>query len=41
METGAARLTLSTASDNAAARALYEAQGWRRDDRFLTYELSV
>ena len=39
-ETRADYLTLETAVDNPAQR-LYEAEGWRRDDRFLHYELSL
>lgn len=38
---GAARLTLSTALDNAAAQALYESSGWRRDTVFCTYTLPL
>jgi ribosomal protein S18 acetylase RimI-like enzyme len=38
---GAARLDLSTARTNARAQALYESLGWRRDDVFLTYNLSL
>jgi len=38
---GAARLDLSTARTNARAQALYESLGWRRDDVFLTYSLSL
>lgn len=40
-DTGARRLTLSTAADNLAAQALYEANGWERDERFYTYELPL
>jgi ribosomal protein S18 acetylase RimI-like enzyme len=40
-EAGAARLDLSTARTNARAQALYESLGWRRDDVFLTYSLSL
>ena len=40
-ETGAARLTLTTALDNLAAQSLYEAQGWRRDETFYTYDLPL
>jgi ribosomal protein S18 acetylase RimI-like enzyme len=36
---GAARLTLSTALDNATAQALYEFAGWRRDTVFCVYNL--
>ena len=39
--TGADHLTLSTANTNLAARALYKAQGWRRDDVYLTYDLPL
>ena len=38
---GAARLTLSTALDNAPAQALYEFSGWRRDTVFCTYTLPL
>lgn len=38
---GAARLTLSTALDNAPAQALYESSGWRRDTVFCTYALPL
>jgi ribosomal protein S18 acetylase RimI-like enzyme len=38
---GAARLDLTTARTNARAQALYESLGWRRDDVFLTYNLSL
>ncbi|MGA8302681.1 MAG: GNAT family N-acetyltransferase [Thermoplasmata archaeon] len=36
--TGAEYLTLETARENPAQR-LYEAEGWKRDDLFLHYEL--
>jgi GNAT superfamily N-acetyltransferase len=35
---GAARLELATASDNAAAQALYESLGWTRDTVFTHYK---
>lgn len=35
--TGAARLELSTAKTNAIAQALYESQGWARDEAFYVY----
>lgn len=35
--TGAARLELSTARSNKIAQALYESQGWVRDDAFFVY----
>jgi len=38
---GAVRLDLSTARGNAQAQALYESEGWRRDDVFLTYSLAL
>ncbi|WP_216317896.1 GNAT family N-acetyltransferase [Deinococcus aestuarii] len=41
LETGAVRLTLSTATDNVSAQTLYEAQGWRRDEDFYTYNLTL
>jgi GNAT superfamily N-acetyltransferase len=36
-ETGAAGLTLSTATDNLIAQSLYEAEGYERDRAFFTY----
>jgi GNAT superfamily N-acetyltransferase len=39
--TGAARLVLSTAVANAAAQALYEGDGWRRDTAFLHYKYEL
>ncbi len=38
---GAARLVLSTATDNFAAQSVYEREGWERDDAFLTYKLPL
>ena len=38
---GAARLDLSTAHSNTRAQALYESLGWRRDDAYRTYSLSL
>ena len=38
---GAVRLTLSTAVANAAAQALYESAGWRRDEKFYVYNLAT
>lgn len=38
---GAAEIFLQTARDNAAAQALYEDLGYRRDDQFLVYTLSL
>ena len=41
LDTGAARLVLTTELDNLAAQATYEAHGWKRDERYYTYELSL
>jgi len=41
IETDAKGLTLATAVGNAAAKALYESCGWRRDDEFEHYVLLV
>jgi ribosomal protein S18 acetylase RimI-like enzyme len=38
---GAARLTLSTATDNELAQGVYERAGWQRDDAFLVYQLAL
>ncbi len=38
---GAVRLTLSTEVTNAAARALYETEGWTRQADFYVYNLSL
>ena len=38
---GAVRLDLSTAHANARAQALYESLGWRRDDVYRVYSLSL
>ncbi len=38
---GAVRLTLSTALDNATAQALYESNGWKRDQVFCSYSLPI
>lgn len=38
---GAASLSLSTAHDNHAAQALYEALGWQRDTQFREYTLTL
>ena len=39
-ETGAVRLSLSTAVTNRAAQALYERRGWKKDTEFLHYTLA-
>jgi ribosomal protein S18 acetylase RimI-like enzyme len=36
-QTGRVRMDLTTARTNLAAQALYESEGWVRDDVFLTY----
>lgn len=36
---GAVRLTLTTAIDNTCAQALYESNGWQRDQKFHAYQL--
>lgn len=38
---GAARLELSTAKTNTVAQALYESQGWTRDEMFFVYGKSL
>ena len=38
---GAVRLSLTTAVDNQSAQALYESQGWGRDQKFYTYHLAL
>ena len=38
---GAARLELATARSNAAAQALYESEGWVRDNEFFRYSLAL
>jgi GNAT superfamily N-acetyltransferase len=40
-ETGAAGLELATARSNTTAQRLYESVGYRRDDAFLRYELTL
>lgn len=39
--TGAVALALATEKDNASAKRLYEALGYRRDDAFDYYELTL
>lgn len=41
VETRASRLTLKTEVTNHPAQALYESLGWKRDERFLSYDLPV
>ena len=38
---GAVRLELATARSNAAAQALYQAEGWQRDHDFFRYSLRL
>ncbi|BDU20604.1 GNAT family N-acetyltransferase [Dyella sp. GSA-30] len=38
---GAASLSLSTAHDNMPAQRLYESLGWKRDEHFREYSLSL
>ncbi len=38
---GAASLSLQTAIDNEPAQSLYASLGWKRDDRFCEYSLSL
>lgn len=40
-ETGAVRLTLSTEVTNVTAQALYEGQGWVRQEEFFVYNLTL
>lgn len=40
-DNGAAEIFLQTARDNRPAQALYEGLGYRRDDDFLVYTLSL
>lgn len=41
VKTGAVRLTLQTAHDNARAQALYESLGWVRQEGMLEYALEL
>ncbi|WP_425145950.1 N-acetyltransferase family protein [Deinococcus sp.] len=41
LETGAARLVLTTDKENLPAQASYQAHGWQRDERYFTYELDL
>ena len=38
---GAQELELSTARDNHRAQALYQIEGWQRDELFLHYSLTL
>jgi hypothetical protein len=37
LQTGVARMELSTARSNTVGQSLYESQGWIRDETFLVY----
>lgn len=39
--TGAVRMVLSTATDNATARSLYEHNGWEREQVFVQYKRTL
>jgi GNAT superfamily N-acetyltransferase len=41
LATGAIRLELATAKTNHAAQALYESQGWIKEEAFFRYQLPV
>lgn len=38
---GAVRLSLSTATDNENAQALYQSLGWQRESQFFVYHLAI
>ncbi|MES2364257.1 MAG: GNAT family N-acetyltransferase [Pseudomonadota bacterium] len=38
---GAVRVSLSTATTNVTAQALYQSAGWKRDEQFLVYHLTL
>lgn len=38
---GAVRVSLSTATTNETAQALYQSAGWRRDEQFLVYHINL
>ena len=40
-EQGAVRLTLSTEVANLAAQALYESEGWKKQEEFFVYNLAL
>ncbi|MDZ7748392.1 MAG: GNAT family N-acetyltransferase [Halofilum sp. (in: g-proteobacteria)] len=41
VQSGASLMTLCTGVDNLGAQALYESEGWERDDAFQYYELHL
>lgn len=38
---GAVRVSLSTATTNQTAQALYESAGWKRDEQFFVYHFAI
>lgn len=38
---GASRVSLSTATTNESAQALYKSVGWKRDEQFFVYHYSI
>ena len=38
---GAVRISLSTATSNDSAQALYQAAGWTRDEQFVVYQFTL
>lgn len=38
---GAVRISLSTATTNKTAQALYESVGWKREEQFFVYNFSI
>lgn len=38
---GAVRLSLSTATSNETAQALYQSTGWKRDEQFFVYHFAI
>lgn len=38
---GAARVSLSTATANETAQALYQSVGWKRDEQFFVYHFAI
>ena len=41
IQTQAKGLSLQTAVDNVSAQALYESDGWKKDEKFLYYTLNI
>lgn len=38
---GAVRVSLSTATSNETAQALYQSAGWKRDEQFFVYHFAI